>query len=269
MMPLSTLSWLAAGIAAAAAVTLIYLARINYLLKGVPAEVRKLSGSRWTVKQLKEKYHELEKSPIDYSDKIPPRLARRYIVTGGNGKRPEPSLLPSPRSCFPRAIITSTHSTCSLLGLVGGFIVLQLLARGTPPENIRILDIREPERNDMSEGAAAKVDFIPTDITSATSVDAAFSKPWPSSSTSKLPLTVFHTAAVILASDRSEYLYDFPESVNVKGTRNVLAAARAAGAEGGGAAAGAAGGGRPGGAGGPGAGGRGGGGRGRGGRGGD
>src|SRR3569833_716006 len=98
MMPLSTLSWLAAGIAAAAAVTLIYLARINYLLKGVPAEVRKLSGSRWTVKQLKEKYHELEKSPIDYSDKIPPRKDQQNNNTENKRKRPEPSLLPSPRS---------------------------------------------------------------------------------------------------------------------------------------------------------------------------
>src|SRR3569833_505628 len=182
MMPLSTLRWLAAGIAAAAAVTLIYLARINYLLKGVPAEVRKLSGSRWTVKQHKEKYHELEKSPIDYSDKIPPRLDRRYFVTGVNGKRPEPSLLPSPRSCFPRAIITSTHSTCSLLGLVGGFIVLQLLARGSSPDIIRILVIREPVRNDLSEGAAAKEDFIPTDITSASSGGAAGGGPGPAAS---------------------------------------------------------------------------------------
>lgn len=42
---------------------------------------------------------------------------------------------------------------------------------------------------------------------------------------------MFHTAAVILASDRSPLLYYFPEKVNVKGTANVLAASRAAGAD--------------------------------------
>jgi hypothetical protein len=74
-------------------------------------------------------------------------------------------------------------------GLVGGFIVLQLLARGTPPANIRILDIRSPERNDMTEGLAKEVEFIQTDITSAAVVDAAFGKPWPKD-WSALPVVV-------------------------------------------------------------------------------
>jgi nucleoside-diphosphate-sugar epimerase len=41
---------------------------------------------------------------------------------------------------------------------------------------------------------------------------------------------VFHTAAVIFASDRSAHSYAFPESVNVKGTAHLLDAAKAAGA---------------------------------------
>ena len=114
-------------------------------------------------------------------------------------------------------------------GLVGGFIVLQLLARGTPPVNIRILDIRKPERNDMATGAVEQIDFIPTDIRSAAAVTAAFDKPW-DPSVSHLPLTVFHTAAVILASDRSRHLYGLPHAVNVVGTQNIIAAAKAAGA---------------------------------------
>lgn len=114
-------------------------------------------------------------------------------------------------------------------GLVGGYIVLQLLARGTPPAHIRILDIRRTERSDMQTGPAAAVEFVRTDITNRASVDAAFSRPWPSSA-AKLPLTVFHTAAVILASDRSPHSYAFPESVNVRGTANLVAAAKAAGA---------------------------------------
>lgn len=114
-------------------------------------------------------------------------------------------------------------------GLVGGYIVLQLLARGTPPAHIRILDIRRTERSDMQSGPALAVDFAQTDITSRASVDAAFARRWPASA-AKLPLTVFHTAAVILASDRSAHSYAFPEAVNVKGTANLVAAARAAGA---------------------------------------
>jgi len=115
-------------------------------------------------------------------------------------------------------------------GLVGGFIVLQLLARGTSPLNIRIVDVRETERNDLATGSAAEVEYIPTDIRSMSSVTAAFNKPW-DPSISHLPLSVFHTAAVILASDRSRYVYGFPEAVNVKGTQNVITAARVAGAD--------------------------------------
>lgn len=108
--------------------------------------------------------------------------------------------------------------------------MLQLLARGNPPESIRIIDIRRSERNDMRTGPAAQVEFVKTDITSPESVDAAFARPW-HPSVSRLPLTVFHTAAVILASERSKFQYDFPEAVNVTGTKNMLAAARRAGAD--------------------------------------
>ncbi|KAK4224812.1 hypothetical protein QBC38DRAFT_285763 [Podospora fimiseda] len=191
--------WPLLGALVTSLMTLLYLVRINFLLTRVPENLQHISGSPWTAEQLKSMYRQLQLHPIDYSNQIPSKLNRRYIVTGGNG-------------------------------LVGGFIVLQLLARGTPPANIRILDIRKPERTDMTTGLAKEIEFIPTDITSAASVDAAFNKPWPGS-LSKLPVTVFHTAAVILASDRSRYLYDFPEKVNVKGTANVLAAARAAGAD--------------------------------------
>ncbi|ORY68208.1 uncharacterized protein BCR38DRAFT_362485 [Pseudomassariella vexata] len=177
----------------------LYLFRLNRLLQKTPDEVRKCSCSRWTPELLAKTYQEISENPIDYTSQLPPKMDRRYIVTGGSG-------------------------------LVGGFIVLQLLARGNSPESIRILDIRKTERNDMITGPATEVDFVQTDITSAASVEAAFAKPW-NPSVANLPLTVFHTAAVIIASDRSAYFYGFPEAVNVKGTRNVLAAARQAGAD--------------------------------------
>ncbi|KAI0845004.1 NAD(P)-binding protein [Daldinia vernicosa] len=181
------------------AVLVLYLLRVNQLLSQTPDEVRQLSGSRWTIDQLNETYRRLQERPIDYTTKIPPKLERRYIVTGGSG-------------------------------LVGGFVVLQLLARGNLPESIRIIDIRKTERNDMRSRPATEVEFVKTDITSSDSVDAAFARPW-NPSVAHLPLTVFHTAAVILASERSKFQYAFPEAVNVIGTKNVLAAARRAGAD--------------------------------------
>ncbi|KAI1770984.1 NAD(P)-binding protein [Hypoxylon cercidicola] len=195
----SMLGWALAAFWTALAVLTLYLYRVNQLLSETPDEVRKLAGSRWTPDQLRETYRKLQEKPIDYTDKLPPKLERRYIVTGGSG-------------------------------LVGGFIVLQLLARGNPPESIRILDIRRTERNDMRTGRAAEIEFLQTDITSSDSVDAAFARPWPPF-IRHLPLTVFHTAAVILASERSKFQYAFPEAVNVTGTKNVLAAARKFGAD--------------------------------------
>ncbi|RYP21875.1 hypothetical protein DL765_001951 [Monosporascus sp. GIB2] len=127
----------------------------------------------------------------------------------------------------PSPVVDNHHL---IIGLVGGFIVLQLLARGNLPESIRIIDIRKSERNDMRTRLASRVEFVQTDITSPASVAAAFSRPW-HPSVKNLPLTVFHTAAVILASERSEYHYGFPEAVNVRGTKNVLEAARNAGAD--------------------------------------
>ncbi|KAJ4112450.1 hypothetical protein NW768_011608 [Fusarium equiseti] len=179
-------------------VVILYLCRVNYILKQTPDQVRLLSSKRWTPALLSETYEKLEECPIDLYKDLPPRLDRRYIVTGGNS-------------------------------LVGGYIVLQLLARGTPPESIRIVDIRETERDDMRTGLAAQVDFVQTDITSEKAVNQAFTKPW-DPEIAHLPLTIFHTAAVIVPSARSKHLYNFPEAVNVQGTKKVLAAARGAGA---------------------------------------
>ncbi|CAH0027873.1 unnamed protein product [Clonostachys rhizophaga] len=175
-----------------------YLVRLNIMLKGTPAEARGIV-TPWTEELRRKAYKELENNPVDWTADLPPKLDRRYIITGGNG-------------------------------LVGGYIVLQLLARGTSPESIRILDIRETERSDLSIGPAAQVEFIKTDITSPESLDAAFSKPW-SKSVAHLPLTVFHTAAVIVVSERIKLFYRLPEAVNIHGTRNVLDAARKAGAD--------------------------------------
>ena len=182
---------------------LLYLVNLNRLLGSTPEEVKKLVGHRWTQEQVKETYERLLRQPIttaSYASRIPPKLHRRYLITGGSG-------------------------------IVGGYIVLQLLERGQPPHSIRILDFQAPHRADqLAHPGFGKVDFKRTDIASAQSTRAGFSAPW-DPSVAGLPLTVFHTAAVIIPSTRLERANAFCESINVGGTENVLAAARMAGAD--------------------------------------
>ncbi|KAJ9131737.1 NAD(P)-binding protein [Pleurostoma richardsiae] len=184
------------------AVGFLYLLHINRLLSSTPVEVEKLASRRWTHQQIRQVYRRLDEQPLDVkscASKLPPKLERRYIVTGGSG-------------------------------LVGGYIVLQLVARGQAPESIRIVDFQKPHRPDMLTGPAADVGFVRADISSAASTDAAFSAPW-HATVASLPLTVFHTAAVIVPSDRSKLVYGFCDSVNVRGTGHVLSAAKVAGAD--------------------------------------
>jgi nucleoside-diphosphate-sugar epimerase len=76
----------------------------------------------------------------------------------------------------------------------------------------------------------SKVHFVQADITSEKSTNEAFSKPWPKAVAS-LPLTAFHTAAVINPSERAECLLYRCSAVNTTGTIHVLNAAKACGAD--------------------------------------
>ena len=131
---------------------------------------------------------------------------------------------------MPRNICIRNDSTLTTVtGLVGGWIVQQLLLRGEDPKAIRIFDLRSPTRRDILDN---KVGFTQTDVTSPTSVSAAFneSADW-SRSTAKLPLTVFHCVAFIGASDRHPLALDTYLLVNTEGTSNVLQAAQFAGCD--------------------------------------
>ncbi|TLD07559.1 hypothetical protein PgNI_10979 [Pyricularia grisea] len=181
---------------------LIYLSILNWAMCGTPAHVKKITQKHWTKAQVKERYEAIKEKPMTISSithKLPPQLQRRYIITGGSG-------------------------------LVGGYLVLLLIARGQPPESIRIVDFQKPHRNDMVVGPAAEVDFVKTDISSKTAVAEAFARPW-HPSVKHLPLTVFHTAAVIVPSDRSELVYGLCQKVNIHGTRILVEEAQAAGAD--------------------------------------
>lgn len=187
------------GIAAIVALLGLYLWHVERGQSNVPEEARRLSPDRWTSDQIRSTYDRISASPIDFKSNIPQKQERRYVVVGGSG-------------------------------FVGAYLILQLLARGQSPESIRSIDIRKPTRKEFLHGEAAKVSFEQADITSESSIGAAFDKSWPAS-VAKLPLTVFHTAALIIASDRLKVLLPRVSTVNTQGTANVLAAAKRAGAD--------------------------------------
>lgn len=176
-----------------------YLYLLNRAMENVPEEAWAWRGRPWTDREIRETYERMSSRPIDFAKVLPLKLDRKYVVCGGSG-------------------------------LVGGDIVLKLLSRGQSPASIRILDFSEPSRSDMLHGEVAAVDYVKTDITDPASVEAALAKPWPSE-VARLPLTVFHTVATIRPGERSLLLWERTSRVNIDGTRNVLAAARAAGAD--------------------------------------
>ncbi|KAF2667586.1 NAD(P)-binding protein [Microthyrium microscopicum] len=179
-------------------VVLLYFRHVERGLNAFPAEVQALAPHRFTDDEIKQTYNSISKTPIDFTPHLPPKLDRRYVIVGGSG-------------------------------LVGGSIILHLLARGQRPESIRNIDFRKPLRGDLLHGAATEIGFAQADITNSESIRAVFNKPWPSS-VANLPLTVFHTAAVIRPQDRARILYSLVSRVNVVGCANTIAAAKAAGA---------------------------------------
>ncbi|OJD36784.1 3-beta hydroxysteroid dehydrogenase isomerase [Diplodia corticola] len=188
------------AICISAVLLFLYLRHVDRALSGTPDEADRAGSRPWTVEELKETYQRMKQSPVDIRQHLPPKQSRRYIVTGG-------------------------------AGLVGGSIVQHLLARGEDPDAIRIVDVRRPTPDvagDVRRSAElSKVSFASADITNIDSTNHAFSLPWPSSVADR-PLTVFHTAATIRFAERARDLLPLSEAVNVVGTENVLAAAKAA-----------------------------------------
>jgi hypothetical protein len=89
-------------------------------------------------------------------------------------------------------------------------------------------------REDLVTGAARDVAFFKVDISDADAVKAAFSAPWPSSPSSPsshVKTTVFHTAANIRFYERHPSLLHRSAKVNVQGTQNVIACARSNGVD--------------------------------------
>ncbi|KAJ5385196.1 hypothetical protein N7517_003107 [Penicillium concentricum] len=182
---------LAAGLAGLFA---LYMWHVNSAMKVVPEEAQKLSPHRWTIEQIKAAYRKSLENPIDVTKSLPPKQSRRYVIVGGTG-------------------------------LVGAWIVSHLLARGEDPKAIRILDLNSPEQDLLNKG----VSWTKTNITDELAVTTAFEEPW-DANISNLPLTVYHTAAIIRPQDRLKCFLPLSSKVNIDGTRNVLNAAKAAGA---------------------------------------
>ncbi|KAL2824618.1 hypothetical protein BDW59DRAFT_162272 [Aspergillus cavernicola] len=170
------------------------LYHVNRAMCVVPKEAHDLSPRRWTVNEIKAGYKKAVHAPVDVTESIPPKQNRRYIVVGGSG-------------------------------LVGNWIISHLVSRGESPAAIRILDLHLPRRELLDLG----ITFVKTDITGEAAVLDAFSQPWPPP-VAKLPLTVFHNAAVIRPAERHIAFLPLCCKVNVSGTMNVLNAAKKVGA---------------------------------------
>ncbi|OCH93928.1 NAD(P)-binding protein [Obba rivulosa] len=187
-------------IAAVFVLAYLYVRTNDSKLAKLSPEASALTPERWNAKAVQNTAAMLADSPyILRAESLPPRTGRRYIVVGG-------------------------------AGFLGGWIILHLLARGEDPHRIRCLDIALPTRVDLKEGAAKDVDFLQVDVTDADALEAAFEKPWSSSSLENPGITVFHTAASFRYYERVPSLLPYSELLNVRGTQNIVNAARKAGA---------------------------------------
>ena len=77
------------GLLCSATALLAYLRHVNRLLSTIPEDLQRVKSKPWTRQQLKGAYARLEEKPADvasYADRLPGRLERRYLVTGGSGK---------------------------------------------------------------------------------------------------------------------------------------------------------------------------------------
>lgn len=173
----------------------LYLWHVHRALESTPDEARGLAQPPWTKEMVEDEYRRAQTETTDVRPFLFDRKNRRYVVVGGSG-------------------------------LVGGWIVQHLLMRGEDPAGIRIIDIKPTARKAVLE---KNVDFIQTDVTDPTAVLSAFQTPWPKHVQS-LPLTVFHCVAYINSSERKPEFTAVYEKVNIKGTENVIRAARTSGA---------------------------------------
>ncbi|KID76929.1 Short-chain dehydrogenase/reductase family 42E member 1 [Metarhizium brunneum] len=195
----------------------VFIVRLNKIMTRTPELSSGISiykAEALTREYVRRVDAKIKAEGIDFRKNHPPRLNRRYIVVGGSGWPPR------------------LWDLWDLLDrLVGAQIILDLLDGGTPPSAIRLVDIRPPSRDEFSiSGRASRVLFAQADITSDASTAAAFETPWPSS-VARLPLTVFHTAAVIRPYERHPLFYTRCSRVNVVGTANSISAAQKAGAD--------------------------------------
>ncbi|EGR50975.1 uncharacterized protein TRIREDRAFT_57647 [Trichoderma reesei QM6a] len=195
------MGWASVVLAAGVLCLVLYALRLNWVLSHTPQEAAACAGEPLTKEYIQDAFERVKRDGIDWVGKLPPRKDRRYIVVGGSG-------------------------------LLGGQIILHLLAMGTPPEAIRILDIRPPFTfsKDFSHEPASKVAFVQTDITDEAATLASYKVPWPNEAVADLPLTVFHTAGVIRPFERHAMFYERSARVNVTGALHSLQAAKKVGA---------------------------------------
>ncbi|KAJ3513468.1 hypothetical protein NLJ89_g2939 [Agrocybe chaxingu] len=193
---MSPLLFLSLAIASPFAALCIWIYFVFRTLMSASMRATELNPLHLDEGEVRKQAAELSKNPLNISY-LPPATGRRYVIVGGSG-------------------------------FVGGWIVRHLLLRGEDPKNIRIINKRPPVRKDIQpEG----IGFVSADITNAHSVRSAFMAEWPRGSNTTARITVFHTASVMRYYERQKALISRSSGVNVDGTENVIASAKAAGAD--------------------------------------
>lgn len=171
-----------------------YLWHMHRTISTAPGEFLKITQKPWTKEEIRAAYEKVKTSPKDVTPFLFSKKNRRYVVVGGSG-------------------------------LVGGWIVKHLLMRGEDPAAIRIFDISEATRKEVTEDG---ISFTKVDVRDAEALRKAFTQPWPRD-VSNLPLTVFCTVAIINAAPRKVEFVEPYLKINVEGTANTLKAAKESG----------------------------------------
>lgn len=95
------------------------------------------------------------------------------------------------------------------------------------------MDLQSPVEPEQRNYLAVGLEFVKADITDRSATISAFTKPWIAASETGLSkgLTVFHCAALIRYFERHSAFLPRSVGVNMGGTRNVIEASKAAGAD--------------------------------------
>ncbi|KAG2003470.1 C-3 sterol dehydrogenase [Coprinopsis cinerea AmutBmut pab1-1] len=181
----------------------LYIWLNDHRVNKLPDPIRSMSLQHLTPQEVRDELRTGGSKERELEVQLPPSTGRKYIVVGGGG-------------------------------FLGGWIVAHLLRRGEDPKRIRVVDLApKPTHPAVLDAMETRgLQYITGDITSAKSIESAFSASWKDGAeVQDAGITVFNTAASIRFFERHTAFLSRSTPVNVLGTRNVLNACRTVGAD--------------------------------------